>query len=247
MLWIGEAASSFGSDIDFLFELILWIVGGWFIATEAVFFYFIIKFRKKEGVKAQYIAGEEHHEAKWVHWPHYSVIAFDVVIIVYTVMIWADIKQTLPQADETIRVIGQQWTWIFVHPGADGQLDTEDDIATVNDLHMKVGKTYHIKMESKDVLHDFSVPAFRFKQDVIPGRIITGWVKPIREGKFDVQCAEMCGIGHGIMAAQVTVQSENEYNNWMAKQTTTKDLNRLLAQAKQEKIDQLGGTSWVAP
>ena len=79
-------------------------------------------------------------------------------------------------------MVAQQWAWSFVHPGPDGQLDTADDIKTVDELHVKVDTLYHFKLESRDVLHSFSVPVFRLKQDVIPGRVITGWFQPTQTG-----------------------------------------------------------------
>jgi hypothetical protein len=81
-----------------------------------------------------------------------------------------------------VRVIAQQWAWSFVHPGPDNVLDTADDITTVNELHVAANTLYHYKLESLDVLHNFSVPVFRLKQDAIPGRIITGWFEPTLTG-----------------------------------------------------------------
>ena len=121
----------------------------------------------------------------------------------------------MPQADETVRIVGQQWAWKFIHPGADNEFDTEDDITTVDELNLKVNTTYHYKLRSDDVLHSFSVPVFRLKQDAVPGREISGWFKPTKVGSFDIQCAEMCGIGHGIMGAKLTVHSETDYNAWL--------------------------------
>ena len=119
----------------------------------------------------------------------------------------------------TVRVVAQQWAWSFVHPGADNKLDTSDDIKTVDELHVKVGQTYHFKLESRDVLHSFSVPVFRLKQDVIPGRIITGWFTPTRVGVHDIQCAEICGIGHALMPARIYIHSQSDYDAWEAKNT----------------------------
>ena len=97
-----------------------------------------------------------------------------------------------------MRVIAQQWAWSFVHPGPDGKLDTADDIKTVDELHVEVGKTYHFELESRDVLHSFSVPVFRLKQDAIPGpRDHAAGSRPPRPARYDIQCAEICGIGHG--------------------------------------------------
>ena len=140
----------------------------------------------------------------------------DVVIIAVNILVWVNIKQTLPPRDNLVRVIGQQWSWSFIHAGPDGELDTQDDVSTVNDLHLKLGETYHFELQSRDVLHNFAVPAFRLRQDAVPGRTISGWLKPTKTGTFDLQCAEMCGYGHGIMGAAVTVHSAESYDTTMA-------------------------------
>ena len=87
----------------------------------------------------------------------------------------------------------------------------------MDELHVEVDKTYHFRLESRDVLHSFSVPAFRFKQDAVPGRSITGWFQPILTGSFDVQCAEICRIGHGVMAARVFIENPDEHASWVAR------------------------------
>jgi cytochrome c oxidase subunit 2 len=211
-----DSASSFSGDIDNLFFVITLIIGFWFFLVFGALVYFILKFRRKDGLKAQYITGEKHSETKWTHYPHYAVIAMDVFIIAANILVWVNIKQTLPPKDNLIRVIGQQWSWSFVDAGQDGVLDTADDITTVNDLHVKVDETYHFELQSRDVLHNFSVPAFRLRQDAVPGRTITGWFKPTSTGSFDIQCAEMCGYGHGIMGAAITVHSEESYTTTIA-------------------------------
>jgi len=216
MEWLIESASSYAGRIDALIIGIGIIVGFWWLAANVIFFYFVFKFRKKNHPKAKYVAGESHDEMKWIHWPHHAVLAFDAIIIVWAIWVWYGIKQDLPPADETIRVIGQQWSWTFVHPGEDGEIDTEDDVTTVDELHVKVDKTYHFKLESVDVLHSFSVPVFRIKQDTIPGRVITGWFKPTKTGEWDIQCTEMCGIGHGIMQSRIHVETEADHMKWLA-------------------------------
>ncbi len=213
------SASTYSGDIDFVFSLVFWIVGLWFIATEGVFLWLILRFRKQTGMKAQYITGELESEKKWVHWPHMAVLVFDVIILIAAVRVWYDVKQNLPPAQETVRVVAQQWAWSFVHPGPDGQLDTPDDIKTVDELHVKVDTLYHFKLESRDVLHSFSVPVFRLKQDVIPGRVITGWFQATKTGSFDIQCAEICGIGHALMPGRIVVATAPEHTAWMASQS----------------------------
>jgi len=213
--WV-PAVSSFAGDIDFVFDLIFWIViVFWFVLVEAVFVWLIVRFRKRDGVRAQYITGELKSEKNWVHYPHLLVLACDVVILAAAIRVWYNVKQHVPPIDETVRIVGQQWAWSFVHPGADGRLDTQDDIKTVDDLHLEVGKTYAFKLESRDVLHSFSIPVFRLKQDAIPGRVVTGWFKPIATGSHDIQCAEICGIGHALMPGRVLIETPEAHAAWI--------------------------------
>lgn len=210
------AASTYARDIDSLFSLIFWLVGFWFVVCQVVFFWLLFKFKKRDGQKSQYVTGDVKNEKRWISYPHMLVLVCDVFIIWGAVRVWYDVKQNLPPAQETVRVIGQQWAWTFVHPGPDGRIDTDDDIAKINELHLRVGTLYHYKLEAKDVLHNFSVPVFRLKQDAIPGRVITGWFEPTMTGDFSVQCAEICGIGHGLMGARVLIESADEHAAWNA-------------------------------
>jgi cytochrome c oxidase subunit 2 len=246
--------STYAQDIDNLILLIGALSGFWFILSEFVFFYFIFRYRKKEGVKALYVDGSNKDHKRWITIPHLLVLVCDVFIVVGAVRVWVDVKQTIPADDpacieevtkactaagtaaaecsksattecapRTVRIIAQQWQWSFVHPGPDNVLDTEDDIETAEDLHIERGRTYHYELTSRDVLHSFSVPVFRLKQDAIPGRFIRGWFKPTLEGLWDIQCTEMCGIGHGLMPARLHVENSAEHDAWM------KDPNAALA------------------
>ncbi|MEE2960559.1 MAG: cytochrome C oxidase subunit II [Myxococcota bacterium] len=214
-----EPLSTYASDLDFLVNLVAWFTGIWLVLSEGVFFWLIWKYRAKEGVRSEYITGEEAHQKRWVTWPHYAVLVCDVFIIYFAVTVWVDIKQTLPPAEATVRIISQQWGWTFQHPGPDNKLDTKDDIRTTDELHVKVGTTYHYKLESLDVLHDFSVPVFRLKQDAIPGRVITGWFKATGTGEHDIQCAEICGIAHGMMGGRIFIETPEEHEKWMQSQS----------------------------
>jgi cytochrome c oxidase subunit 2 len=217
--WFIPAASSYAGDVDILFLIITLTVGFWFLLTEAAFFFLMSRFQRKEGKKAIYMTGEGH-EKHWIHIPHYLVIVCDVFLIVGAIMVWNTIKIDKPEnPDAKIRVIAQQWAWTFVQPGLDGKLDTPDDIITVDELHVQKDLTYVFELQSKDVLHNFSVPAFRLKQDAVPGRTIEGWFKPILRGEFDIQCAEMCGVAHGIMGARLHIEDPDEHLYWMNKNT----------------------------
>ncbi|TMQ72990.1 MAG: hypothetical protein E6K80_01290 [Candidatus Eisenbacteria bacterium] len=149
-------------------------------------------------------------------WPHFLILVCDIIIIVAAVQLWVRIKQTLPPADYRVRVVAQQWAWVFTDPGPDGKLDTPDDVRTTDEVHLLVNKRYHFLLESKDVLHSFFVPAFRMKQDAIPGRVYTGWFETTKTGTYDVLCAEICGIGHGVMGAKLVVENAPEHAVWLA-------------------------------
>jgi cytochrome c oxidase subunit 2 len=214
------SASTYAGDIDQLFDLIMLLVGVPFLIASGLFFYFIIRFKKKEGQPGMYITGEEHEYKKWIHRAHMPILVFDVIIVAFAINVWYNIKQDLPEPDSSVRVIAQQWAWTFQHPGPDNVLDTPDDIKTVNELHVAKDTVYHYKLESLDVLHNFSVPVFRLKQDAIPGRVITGWFEPTLEGEFDIQCAEICGIGHGLMPARIVIESREQHAAWVAENST---------------------------
>lgn len=217
------SASTFSGDIDWLIWLVTILVGVWFVATQIMFFWLLWRFRAGANPKSQYITGKEPNLKKWINYPHVLILLCDVVIIVAAVRVWVKVKQTLPPPDDTVRVVGQQWTWTFQHSGSDGTLDTADDVWTSDTLHVAEGKTYHFLLESKDVLHSFFVPVFRLKQDAIPGRTITGWFKATKTGTYDILCAEICGIGHGIMGGRIVIDSPEQHASWVQQHSAVAD------------------------
>jgi cytochrome c oxidase subunit 2 len=217
------SASTFAGDIDFVFSLIFWLVGFWFLAAQVVFFWLILRFRKKSpGQKAEYITGELKSEKRFITIPHLLVLVCDVFIVFFAVKVWYQVKQDLPTSptQQVLRIEAQQWAWIFTHPGPDAQLGTADDIRTVNELHVEVDRLHHFQLTSRDVLHSFSVPVFRLKQDAIPGRVITGWFHPTVTGEHDIQCTEICGIGHGLMPARIFIETPEQHAAWVAENST---------------------------
>jgi cytochrome c oxidase subunit 2 len=210
-----SAASSYAHWIDYQFLLIAVLAGFWLIAAEAAMFWLIFKFRAKDGRPTQYITGEEPHLKRWISIPHYLIIVCDIFILAGAITVWYDIKQVMPPADVTVRVIGQQWAWSFQEPGPDGVLDTADDVRTVGELHVSVNTTYHFELLSRDVVHSFAIPAFRLKQDALPGRTISGWFHPTRTGTYDIQCTQMCGIGHALMAGRIIVETQQDHAAWL--------------------------------
>ena len=212
--WYLQQASTYAADVDNLILLVAVIVGAWLVAAEIVLFWLIFRFRARKGVAGRYVTGETKGEKRWVSYPHYAVLIFDLVILVFALRVWNDIKIASPTPEETVRIVAQQWAWTFVHAGPDGALDTPDDIRTVDDLFVQVNRVYRFELHSRDVLHSFSVPVFRLKQDAVPGRMIAGWFTPTLTGTFDIQCAEICGLGHAYMPARLHVQTPAERTAW---------------------------------
>lgn len=208
-------ASTYSPSIDHLMFLIAALVGFWLIVAEVCLFWLIYKYRHKEGRESQYVTGEEKHLKRWVTVPHTLVILCDILIIVAAVRVWINVKQSFPAAQATVRIFSQQWAWSFQQPGADGVLDTGDDILTVDELHVKINTTYYFELRSRDVVHSFAVPSFRLKQDAVPGRVITGWFRADRVGTYDIQCTQICGVGHAFMAGRVIVETPEQHAEWI--------------------------------
>jgi cytochrome c oxidase subunit 2 len=211
-----ESASTYADNIDNLILFVGVLVIFWGGLAAAVLFYFMWRYRAQDGVKSLYITGKEPELKRWINIPHWLIIFCDVFIIIGAIQVWYTVKQHKPEPAYTVRITGMQWTWLFQHPGPDGKLDTDDDIRTTDDLHIEVGAVYHYQLEAVDVLHSFSVPVFRLKQDALPGRRITGWWEATKTGVFDIQCAEMCGIGHGLMQGRIHIETPEEHAAWMA-------------------------------
>jgi cytochrome c oxidase subunit 2 len=201
-LWLPEAASSYAGEIDGLLVLITVIVGVWFLAAEGVLIYFALRYRRVEGRKAAYVPARTLRTMSFVLVPCAVVLGFDLVIDAAGAPVWDHVKQELPPADERVRIVGEQWAWRFTYPGADGLLDTEDDVEVINELHA------------------LWVPELRLKQDAVPGRTIRGWFKATREGSYEFICAEICGIGHTMMKAMLHVESPDAYRRWMQSKQT---------------------------
>jgi cytochrome c oxidase subunit 2 len=209
------AASTYAQSIDHLFLLIAALVGFWLIVAEVVLFTLVFKFRAKDGRPTRHITGDEKELHRWITIPHMLVILCDIAIIIPAIIVWYNIKQAMPPADQTVRVYAQQWAWSFQEAGPDGAFDTADDLRTVGELHVAVNTTYRFELMSRDVIHSFAVPAFRLKQDALPGRTIIGWFRPNRVGVYDIQCTQMCGLGHALMAGRVIVETPQDHAAWL--------------------------------
>ena len=212
--WFPENVSTFGADVDGIFWFIFYIVTVWFLITEGLILYFIIRYRRKPGQKSVYATGNTWAQLAWVLAPMAIVVVLDFFIDIRSADVWAKVKLQRPPTDFVVQGIGKQFNWQFVYPGPDGKFGTEDDITTDNELHIPVNKPIHVILMSKDVIHSFFLPHFRLKQDAMPGRQIPVWFEATKTGSFEIPCAELCGFGHSGMKGLLVVHTPEEYEKW---------------------------------
>ncbi len=198
-----ERASSFAWEVDALYFYLVAISVFFTVLIVALIFYFAIRYREKEKFKS----GAEIHgslllETTWTAIPF--VISMTIFLggaIVYY-------NQYRPPKDALeIYVVGKQWMWKIQHPT--GQRE-------INELHIPVNTKIKLIMTTEDVIHDFYIPAFRTKGDVVPGRYTTIWFEATKTGKYHLYCAEYCGLNHSGMVGWVYVMEKEEYERWLA-------------------------------
>jgi cytochrome c oxidase subunit 2 len=211
-LKLPENVSTYGGQIDGLFRLILWITGVIFVVVELLLLYFLFRYRHREGRTARYTHGSNRLEVIWTIVP--AIIC--VVLALLSRRSWAEIKQNMPQQAMNVEITAEQFAWNIRYPGPDGKLETPDDIVSLNQLHMPVGRPVIVTLHSKDVIHSFFLPEFRVKQDAVPGMTTRIWFEATRVGNWEIACAELCGLGHYRMKGFVTVETPEEFERWLA-------------------------------
>ncbi len=216
--WFPKNISTFGGDIDFVFDLIFYIVGFWFLLTEGAILYFVIRYRRGKDRKASHVRGDNWGQAAWILIPAAIVLVLDLGIDFAGAKAYDRVKGDLPPGEIVVQVGSKQFNWIVTYPGPDGAFGTEDDLLLENEIHVPVDKVVHVHLTSEDVIHSFFVPVLRLKQDVLPGREITAWFNATETGKYEVACAELCGYGHYTMRAFLTIHSPEEYAAWVKEQ-----------------------------
>ena len=235
--WATPIASNWGY-IDWTIDLTFWITGIVYVVVLLFMAYCLWRFRYREGKKAEY--DPENTKLEWLLTGGTTIGV--AALLIPGLFVWSQYV-TVPEEAVDVEVVGQQWIWSFRIPGADGILgqsdarridadnpfgldpddpDGQDDILidAGEDLHLPLGQPVRMLLRSIDVLHDFYVPQFRAKMDLVPGMITYFWLTPTRTGTFDILCAELCGIGHHEMRGLVVVEEEGAYQAWLAEQQT---------------------------
>ncbi len=216
MNWLPPAASTYATDIDTIFWVILVVTGIIFVGVEGVLIYFLFKYRGREGRRAEYIEGSTRAEVIWTVTPAVLILGLAFASQAF----WPRIKDPDRFPTDALEMIveAKQFEWNVTYAGADGVLGSDDDFTLRNQLHVPVNQPVIVRLSAIDVIHSFFVPVFRIKQDAVPGMNNRLWFEATQTGEFELACAELCGLGHYRMKARVIVHTQDEYDRWLAEQ-----------------------------
>jgi cytochrome c oxidase subunit 2 len=250
--WWTPIASNWGY-VDDTITITFWITGAVFVAVLLFMAYCVLRFRHREGQQALY--EPENKKLEW--WLTIATAVGVAAMLAPGLYVWHQFV-TVPADATEVEIVGRQWSWSYRLPGKDGRLGTsnisnistenplglnpndpngQDDVVIESDnLHLQIGKPVKFLLRSLDVLHNFYVPEFRGKMDMIPGAVTYYWVTPTRSGTFDILCFELCGVGHPQMRSQVVVAEEAAHKAWLEQQKTFAEL---LSQSKKMNANYL--------
>jgi cytochrome c oxidase subunit 2 len=240
--WLGlpVPASAHAGDVDEIMSLVHWLMLLLFVGWGLFFVYVLVRFRRGRHPSANY----HGVKARWASWVEGGVLAAEVALLIFlSIPIWsARVDALPPEGDSTVvRVVAEQFAWNVHYPGTDGRfgrtnlalvnpdnplgLDRRDpagrdDITTVNRLNLPVGRPVIVYLSSKDVVHSFGLPQMRIKQDATPGVVQPVWFTPTQTGGWDIACSQLCGLGHYRMRGTYTIQTQMQFDAWLAKEAT---------------------------
>ena len=189
-------------NVDALFIFLLIVSGMMTLLIFTAILYFAARYRYRKGVPAEQIEGSTPLELMW------TLIPLGVFMVIFA---WGSVvyfqSRTPPRDATEVYVVAKQWMWKLEH--AEGQRE-------INELHVPVGRDVKLIMTSQDVIHSFFVPAFRLKQDVVPGRYTVAWFRPTKPGTYHLFCTQYCGTQHSGMIGSIVVMEPAQYESWMS-------------------------------
>lgn len=203
-----ESASTFAPQVDALTFLLLGLCGTILIGITAFILLFCIKYRGQVGKHIPLKSASTHFGLE-IGWMTLPALIF-IVIFCMGAKVFFTMHQVPPDAME-IYVTGKQWMWKFQH---------SDGTRELNALHLPLGQPIKLIMGSEDVIHSLYIPAFRIKQDLVPGRFTSIWFEATKVGQFHLFCAEFCGNWHSRMRAEVTVLKPEDFQIWKSTHLT---------------------------
>ncbi|MEP6741367.1 MAG: cytochrome c oxidase subunit II [bacterium] len=201
--FIPESASTVSGKVDALYFYLSGITAFFTLLISGVLLFFVIKYRRRSPFEIpRPVAGSHKLETLW------SVIPFIIAMSMFTwgAQIYFENSRP-PQNANEIYVVGKQWMWKIQH--STGQRE-------INELHVPVGRKIKLIMTAEDTIHDFFIPAFRIKADVLPGKYTTQWFEATKAGTYHLFCAEYCGMNHSGMIGSIIVMQPSEFDNWLS-------------------------------
>src|SRR3546814_577042 len=251
--WWTPSASNWGY-VDDTILITFWITGFVFVAVGLFMAYCIYRYRHQAGRKAAY----EPENKKLEVWLTVGTTLGVAGMLAPGLFVWNQFV-TVPEEAVAIEAVGAQWQWTFRLPGKDGALGTsnpksvnyenpfglratdpngQDDILVEDgELHLQRDKPVKVLLRSIDVLHDFYVPQFRAKMDMVPGTVTYFWLTPTTAGTYEILCFELCGSGHYAMRGTVVVDEEADYQAWLQEQSTFAELYARAASGATESTE----------
>ena len=251
--WMPANAAAHGAELDQLLGLVHWLMALLFVGWSVYFVIVLLKFRSGKNPQANY-AGVKNHTSSYLE---VGIVLVEVILLVgFAIPAWAKwVTPHEPESDSLeVRVVGEQFAWNVHYPGPDGvfgmrRMDlidstnplgldresdpyAEDDVTTINQLHLPVDRPVTIYLSSKDVIHSFYLPHLRVKQDAIPGMEIPVHFEAVsttpeaatvpkcvaEKTCWEIGCAQLCGLGHYRMRGFYKVHSQESFDTWMTDQ-----------------------------
>src|SRR6185312_14289642 len=201
-----EAASSIAGQVDGLYAYLVLVSAFFSLLIAFLVVFFAVKYRKRSDEIPRPV--DEHSIGGMVLEIVWSVIPLGLSMVMFAWGASIFFSESRPPADSLdVYVTGKQWMWKIQHI---------EGAREINELHVPVNRNVRLTLTSEDVIHDFYVPAFRTKTDVLPGRYTTEWFRPTKVGQYHLFCAEYCGTKHSGMVGTVYVMSVEDYNKWLA-------------------------------
>lgn len=224
--WFPESASLVADEIDKLFWWSTGWTGGAGLIFVVIFVSFLIIYRQRVGRLPFYTHGNSRGALLLTLSLALLVfLALDLNLAYQDHKVWQKMFAEPPNSADAVRVeiMPEQFAWNVRYAGADSLFGTDDDIITMNELHVPVNRSVIVQLTSKDVIHSFFLPNLRIKQDAIPGMVTSIYFYPNQVGQFNMACAQHCGLGHYRMKGAFVIEEEDAFNAWLGTQEKQAD------------------------
>lgn len=233
--WTTQLASNW-QRMDDTLSITLLITGIFFVGINLFVAYAVWRYRHRDGRRAAYEPDNRKLERRLLVGTSLAIMA----LLAPGLFVYADYVRP-PDDALVVEALGQQWQWHFRFPGAGGKLGMtnvnhvsaanpfgldpgdpvgQDNLLVTGDLHLPLNKPVKMLLRSQDVLHDFYVPQFRARMNIVPGMVTSFWFTPTKAGRYEILCAQLCGVGHYNMRGYVVVEDEASFLKWLEAQPT---------------------------